>query len=302
MSAIKPSAAATTPARGPIVLPSDTAYAPYLATTLRSIVDANRHAWPLDLHILADGLAAATKGRVAASLPAGSAQLRWIDVDLDFFAPYAQRFSRTAYARLLIPSVFPDYAGKLLYLDSDLLVLANLDPLWSIDLEGAVIGAVLDGLDRDLKVNDPRYVAVPRVRNYFNAGVLLIDLDRWRAERITERAIDYMTRNPNAPFYDQDALNFACDGRWKPLDEHWNFHYLHFNHRFARMPAAARPAIVHFVDVVKPWKPASLSPNAGFYDGFRRRTRFARTPFEVLRDALQTLWFRFRRRRDRTAI
>lgn len=281
----------------PIVLPSDAAYAMPLATTLRSIVEANPRRWPLDFHVLSDGFTETTRLKVLNSLPKGSATIGWIDVDLKFFEEFSvPQFSKMTYAKFLIPSVFPESVSRVLYLDSDLLVLDDLGPLCETDLEGAVVGAVIDGIDKHLKRGDPRFEKVPRVRDYFNTGVLIIDLVRWREDRIIEKALDYLVKNPKTPLCDQDALNVACDGIWKRLDTRWNLHYHHWDIRFADMAPHERPAVVHFVTPLKPWKPETLSLNAAFYDDFRSRTCFARTRFDKLTDKLKQLCFRFKKR------
>jgi lipopolysaccharide biosynthesis glycosyltransferase len=204
--------------------------------------------------------------------------------------------SKMTFARLLIPRLFPETVRRVLYLDADLLVFDDLDPLWEADLEGAVLGAVLDGLDLHLKKNGkPGLEGMPRVRNYFNSGVLLIDLPRWRKEQISERSLDYLTRHPRSPFSDQDALNVACDGLWKRLDPRWNFQN-HHQTSILDMGPQERPAVVHFVTSVKPWKPSSLSVNASLYDAVRSRTCFARTRRDRLSDAVQTMWRRLKLR------
>ena len=149
---------------------------------------------------------------------------------------------------------------------------------------------VLDALDR-VTVALLGVELLPAVTDYFNAGVLLIDLPRWREERISERAYAYLTAHPEAPLGDQDGLNFACDGLWKKLDPRWNFQK-HFEEQIASLTAAERPAIVHFVTGQKPWLPRSLSVNAGLYDTFRSQTRFARTRGTGFSDAVQISWRR----------
>jgi lipopolysaccharide biosynthesis glycosyltransferase len=118
---------------------------------------------------------------------------------------------------------------------------------------------------------------VPRVARYFNAGVLLIDLSRWREEHIPEVAMDYMRQVPDTPYSDQDALNVACDTRWTALDDRWNFQD-HMRQRVDRLPLAQRPHIVHFISPNKPWIYKTASLNVKLYDAIRRRTDFARTP------------------------
>lgn len=277
---------------GPIVLACDEAYAMPLATALRSIVEANGASWPLDFFILAFAFPAATRERVAASLPSDSATIHWVTVDLTAFQDFStpHHISKVTYARFLIPRVFPETVTTVLYLDADLIVLGDLRPLWETDLGGAVVGAVLDGLDTQIKANEPISQRAPRVQNYFNAGVLLIDLLKWREEKVSEAALDYLTLHPDTPFSDQDALNVACDGKWKQLDGRWNFVDYFERVEMSALDHNQLPWIVHFATWEKPWNAKIRHINAGFYDAFRSRTRFARTPFERRRDAWRGKW------------
>lgn len=287
----------------PLVLACDAGYAMPLATTLRSLVEANRAGWPLDVHVLAEAFSEEAKRRVARSLPPRSATIRWIPVDLGLFGQFStpDHISRMTYARVVIPQAFPESVRRVVYLDADLLVLGDLRALWEADLGGAVVGAVLDEIDAQIKADKPGLEAMPRVRSYFNAGVLVIDLERWREERITERAIAYLAGHPRTPICDQDALNVACDGLWRPLDPRWNFQD-HYETRLAALGPDRRPAIVHFVTSLKPWKPSSFSVNATFYDAFRSRTAYARTRAERVSDALRGEWCRTKRFLKRYAL
>lgn len=280
---------------GPIVLACDGAYAMPLATTLRSVTDANPQSWPMKFHVLCDGMSGKLRERVEKSLPEGSAEIVWMPIGLELFEGFSvsAHVSRMTYARLMIPRLFPDCA-KVLYLDTDILVLDELAPLWETDLEGAVVGAVSDTIDALLKTDDPRLTRVPRVRSYFNSGILLIDLERWRSEQIPEKALEYLSRNPKTPYWDQDAINVACDGRWKNLEGRWNFQK-HRRIRIADLHPEERPAIVHFVTGDKPWNANVPSLNADFYDAFRSRTAFARTPMDKCGDLVRTNWARLKR-------
>jgi lipopolysaccharide biosynthesis glycosyltransferase len=255
-------------------------------------VSAPQHVY---VYILCHEFPERTKKRVVESLPEHSLSVRWIPVDLTSFCGYSTcpYISQATFARLLIPEVLPASVSRIIYLDADLLVLKDLRTLWNIDLDGYPVGAVLDGLDGRLKAGDPSLADMPSVRDYFNAGVLLIDVRRWRQERISERAIAYLTRNPRSPLSDQDALNVACDGAWKQLESKWNFQN-HYTVRIAEMSHNDRPAIVHFVTRLKPWHPSVLSPNASFYDSFRARTMFRRTSAARLAATVERSWWRTR--------
>ena len=159
-----------------------------------------------------------------------------------------------------------------------------------MDLGGSVLAAVVDEyVDPNLKLNEPRFQGMPRVSEYFNAGVLLINLDAWRRERISKKALEYLTHNPLSPLSDQDALNVACDGLWKKLDPRWNFQG-HYEKRILDMNAEERPWIAHFVGRRKPWIASELSLNVTLYDELRSRTFFARKPTDRLFDIPRRNW------------
>ncbi len=269
----------------PIVLACDEAYAMPLATTLRSMVESNQNHWPFNIYILSNNFSSQTKSKILQSLCDGSATINWIQVDSRLFNAFStlDHVSKMTYARLLIPNALPDNVSKVLYLDADILVIDDLTDLFRTDLKDTALGAVLDRAEPWLKADKPSVNKVPRVQHYFNAGVLYINLDYWRNERISEKALDYLQQNPQTPFSDQDALNFACDGLWKRLDDRWNFQD-HLMTEISDLQAEKRPAIVHFITAAKPWNYNIPNINAKFYDTFRSRTCFARSSNTKIRD------------------
>jgi len=271
----------------PVVFACDEGYAMPLATALRSLAESNTAHWPLTVYVLSDGVSIAMQDRVQRSLPSGAVRIYWVTVDLGAYAEFATlpHISRATYARLLIPRVLPPSPKRVLYLDADLLVLDDLAPVWGAHLNGAVVGAVRDVMDDILKRGEPGWEDVPRVGTYFNAGVLLMDLEAWRRENISERAFEYLAEHPETRLADQDALNVTCDGRWHPLDGRWNFACFQSGN-LNLLPADQRPGIAHFVTRRKPWDARYRSPNAGLFDGYRSRTQYARTVRERIRDAV----------------
>ena len=278
-----------------IVLAGDSRYAMQLATTMRSAVEANRSGRTLTFYVLCDDISPQLRERVHRSLP-GPTSVRWVPVTASQFGHLAtaNHISPMTFARLTIPDGLPPDIRRVLYLHADLLVLDDLGSLWNFPMEDAPVAAVLDSLDPLIHRNDHSMAGVPRVERYFNAGVLLIDIPRWKSCGVADRALTYLAMNPASPFSDQDALNVACDGQWATLPARWNFHN-HFETAIEDLPPNARPGIVHFVTGVKPWRPASCSVNASFYGSFRDRTLFARTRFEKLCDVPKNCWYRLKR-------
>jgi len=280
---------------GPIVLSSDAAYAMPLAVTLRSIVESNIADWPLSFHILYSGIDDELRSRIESSLPRGSARVSWHHVDVSFWSNHsfteAPHMSPMSFARIQIADALRNHHGRALFLDSDLLVFGSLRDLWNVDLGRNHIAAVEDsGIATWKARGDPMPENFPSVSGYFNAGVMLIDLDAWREARVAERAMQYLAKQ-STPFGDQDALNAVIDGRWKSLDRRWNLQI----YPMAEPVTKTQAAIVHFVTGTKPWKFRELNHNSALYDEYRSRTEFARTLDEKGGDFLKASWARLKR-------
>lgn len=288
----------------PVLFSCDGTYAMQLATVLRSLAEANQRNWPIGVYVFYDALPLDLQAKVSASLPKGSIAIEWIAVNLESFREFASYLgiSKIFYSRLLVGHLVPQDIKRVLYLDTDTLVLGDLEPLWTADLGGMALGAVLDRLDALFTANEEARQGIPSVHRFFNSGVLLIDLEIWRSERISEKALQYLADNPQLRFPDQNALNVVCDGKWKNVGEKWNYQN-HFCTRFLRMAPSERPAIVHFVTGQKPWVPSALSVNADLYNWFRRRTRFAPALHATTFEAFARLYGRSKRilRRNKPA-
>ena len=204
-------------------------------------------------------------------------ELVLIPVTSDRLAGVAARghLAPATWHRVFLPELAPEL-GRVLYLDADVIAMDSLEPLWDTDLEGNVVAGVTN-------VPDPWAVtyfeSLGLAAPYFNAGVLLMDLDRMRAEGLQERIL--AARTGHMPFADQDPLNVALAARRLELDPRWNvmnsFHIYGDTARgifgAERLAAAlARPGIRHFEgpSVNKPWHVLCERPDAAEY--FRHRS------------------------------
>ncbi|MEY2452112.1 MAG: hypothetical protein QOD92_1686 [Acidimicrobiaceae bacterium] len=192
---------------------------------------------------------------------------------------------RLSWARVSLPTMLPD-VDRILYLDADVLVRKSLDELWELDLGGAPLAAIANVSNAGLQPHLAS-LGIENPRDYFNAGVLVIDLEQWRTEGAGQAIIDYAVARPSNPHFDQDALNVVFADRWLPLHPRWNaMNSLWFWTEWARevhgenkvREATADPAIVHFEgpSLCKPWHYLCEHP---FREEHRRLT--ARTPWEV---------------------
>lgn len=97
---------------------------------------------------------------------------------------------------------------KLIYLDCDIIVRHSIAKLYDIDIEDYLLGAVYH--NDKLSVNNGAFkrLHIPVEQGYFNAGVLLINLKKWREEHIYEKSIEFLRNNSESIVnHDQDVLN-----------------------------------------------------------------------------------------------
>ncbi len=112
--------------------------------------------------------------------------------------------SLTTYSRLLLTELLPTDVDKVLYMDCDMLVSSDLKPLLDTDLTSYELAAVEDTMYPELKTQ----IGLNSTDAYFNAGLLLINLKKWREQNILNKFISFISRfNGQVPHLDQGVLN-----------------------------------------------------------------------------------------------
>lgn len=185
--------------------------------------------------------------------------------------PSDRTFPPEAAAPLLLTTVLPPDLEKVVFLDADMLVLDDISPLWTLALEGRALAAVVDPAIPCCRsprgVKDWRERRIPADTPYFNAGVLVVDLEAWRRRRVVERAIAYIrTVGDRVDYLHQEALNATVWDDWLPIAARWNVSAT-AGRWFdpTEKAAVTAPAIVHFAGRVKPWRMQSGSRFAAAY-------------------------------------
>jgi lipopolysaccharide biosynthesis glycosyltransferase len=212
-------------------------------------------------------------------------------------------FTRKAtWYRVFLPELLPG-RDRVIYLDADLIVVDHLGPLLEHDgLDQHCLGAVTNVFQHN-DAGRPAELGLPSSDVYFNAGVLLMNLEAMRTERSSRELIAYARENADLiSFRDQDALNVVLGERRMELHPRWNcmnsffvFDYAGdvFGHELLEQ-AKADPAIRHFEgpSVNKPWHYLCERELRELYAEHRAQTpwprvrREGRTPRNMLRRAL----------------
>jgi lipopolysaccharide biosynthesis glycosyltransferase len=139
--------------------------------------------------------------------------------------PVTGPYTRAVYLSLLLPDLLPE-THRILYLDVDLVVMRDVSELFDVDLGDRPLAAARDGFISEspgVPNPDQERSGSPPGFPYFNAGVMVINAEIWRKERVGARAIDLLRESVPPPGYlEQDALNSLTAGRWTELDRRWN--------------------------------------------------------------------------------
>jgi lipopolysaccharide biosynthesis glycosyltransferase len=180
-----------------------------------------------------------------------SLALRRIDPKLFAHFP-SLNGSHATYYRLMAPETLP--LERFLYVDADTLCDVDVSELGQLDMNGFAAGwvpeAPLPGaVDRGVAEqlgNRPDDF-------YFNAGVMLINAEQWRRQKITEKAMACLRAHPPA-FWDQSALNLVLHRQALVLDSKFNcIANMRRNWPSLRQPYGQVGRLVHFLDYPKPW-------------------------------------------------
>jgi lipopolysaccharide biosynthesis glycosyltransferase len=252
-----------------IALAADEPFAIPLAVTGRSIIASHTSATPVRIHIIDLGLTAQTQKRLERSWEAPGISVHFQRADLASLGdlPVWGRMGLGTYVRLLMGTLLPAEWSRVIWLDSDLVVERDLSELWATPVNGKTLVAAQDMVvpfvASRFGVEDFAEQGMAPNTPHFNAGVMLVDLTRWRSQDIAGSATEYLKQAEGRVwFWDQQALNVVLRAQWSLLDPRWNvvagvagksfFHPDHLDHA-TYQHCISDPWITHWAGSIKPW-------------------------------------------------
>jgi lipopolysaccharide biosynthesis glycosyltransferase len=257
-------------------------YLPHAATMLASA--AANAGGPLRAHLLVgDDVEPEARDAVVAMGEHAGAEIVVVAVEAEEIAALktTPTFPTAHWYRVLLPELLA--LPRVLYLDSDTLVLDSLLPLWRTELGDALLAAVTNVFPDEQAAARLTAGLGVELGAYFNSGVMLLDLEGLRTSGMPHRVIDYAATNHERLFLpEQDAMNAVLADRRLPLAPRWNamvaLERLGWSRELfgaeAVRAALDEPAIRHFEGSGpnKPWHPAADAGGRRLYAGFRART------------------------------
>ncbi len=188
-------------------------------------------------------------------------KINFLSIDQSLFKDFKIRnhLKVEVYYRLLIPGLLSKEVDKAIYLDSDLIVKEDITKLWDINIENYYLAAVKVNLNSSLK-KTCQALSIPPSAGYFNGGVMVLNLEKWREDNISNLVIDYLKVNHlKLRWLEQDALNALLYNTYLKLDPKWNLttnmsiKLRKDRGKYKRTQKQTPPAIIHFTGPSKPW-------------------------------------------------
>ena len=264
-----------------IVAQSDERYLKQLVSMLVSLWENNRsHKLNVFLLVPFDCLDR-TWAHVRQLVPSLNLELLPVDREKVQGLRCLPRIGPATYYKLFIGELLPNDVSKALYLDSDIVVRGEVGELWRHDLGKCVVGATPDQyLDGSRGSKIKQRLGLSREALYFNAGVLLINVQRWREAAVGPEALRFARDHPRrVPFADQCALNWVLRDNWMPLADFWNvqtasvsrsiWRFMHYTEEQKNRALAAK--ILHFTGSSKPWHYMNNHPLKNEYFAYQRK-------------------------------
>ncbi len=264
------------------------------AVSIVSLMENNKSFESIHFYVVDDGITNENKIKLINMVSKYKREIDFIqapDPSKVFRFPFKDRYQiGHSYVRMCIGTLLPQSVERVLCLDSDTLISGDLTELWNRDIGDNILAGVSDCVN--LRAYRKRfYLQDDEV--YCNAGVFLVDLKKWRDNKIEERITDVIHRqNGNVFFFEQTVINYVCRGRIYSLPPKYNVYTLFYAFDYKNLirwrkptrfykeeeiiAAKDKPYIIHFTRnfymLSRPWMENCDHPVRNEYIRYKQLT------------------------------
>lgn len=265
-------------------------FVPQLATGICSVCENNRDLEIIQLYVFSDGITAENKNILYGFVKKYGREIQFIDIDgfmgTAGFSLDTGGWNEVIMARLLMARLLPNEVDKVLYLDADTVVRGSLRTLWDEHPGHGILSMVMEPTASMARRKRLGIGCFP----YFNSGVLLVDLEKWRKSGVELSILDYCAKNgDNLVASDQDAINVVLSGKIDAIPAKYNasniFSYYPYKFLHRLMPefsdeeeyieARDNPVIVHYLGEERPWRKGNTHAYRSEYEKYLSKTPFS---------------------------
>lgn len=284
-----------------IVYAADDDFASIMGVSLLSLLENNQDLENLRVTIFDSGISDENKEKVEEIFQKYNRKMpRWIKpIDIQqklSINVKTDRGSLAQYSRLYIQDYFDNNVKRILYLDCDTLIVNSIRKLFEINLGCNIVAGVKDAFSKyyrrniDLSENDIM----------INSGVYVVDLDKWRNNRIEDKITEFLIRKKgNVQQGDQGVLNSVLRGKVFSLLPNYNLMSIFYEYSYDEMmkyrkpvnfyskyeiiEAKRKPIIIHYTsafNTVRPWFKGATHPKTKEWRKYYGISPWKNIPFE----------------------
>jgi len=258
---------------------ADRNYLPYLAVAIASLSEHASKKYFYNVRILSEDLTKESlfgtmgdiKPNVQISVFSVADKISHIKEELAL--RLRDYYSDAIYYRIFIAEMFPTLK-RAVYLDSDIVLNSDVANLYFTPIGENLLGAVTDESVMSQEIFREyvkKHVRMKRAEDYFNSGVLVMNLEKMREEKIKDQFINLLCKyNFRTVAPDQDYLNFLCRGKIHYLESGWNKHAIAENEI-----DRDKLYLMHYNMFNKPWKYSGVQNEDLFWKS-AKKTAFAK--------------------------
>lgn len=277
-------------------------YLSMLGISMFSLLENTKNISTLKIYILSPDLALQNKHSLIGLAQQYNRAILFCDIS-NFKQHFSFDFNTSGFnsivlARLLLTKYLPEELSSILYLDCDVIISGSLDYLESVNLNNHAFAAVPELC---MPPAQKKYIGLSPSDQYFNAGILLINLDYWRKYNLEKQFMDYYSSmNGQLLYSDQDILNHCCRGHILPLSHRYNLapvlHYFpryfikkyqpayYCKNRSEYLDILKHPSIIHFLGDERPWMRGNFNPYRKVYEYYKSLSPWKEEPLKQGRE------------------
>lgn len=261
-----------------IVTVSDDNYSQHLGVMLFSLLDNSRFNKQKNIFVIDDNISQINKTKLRDTVQQFGAKIFFKQINNEKYKNFkvSGHISLATYYRISIPEIVNSSIKKVIYLDCDLIVKNDILELWQNDISNYYIGAV-----ENPKFNRQFQLGMPMDSRYFNSGVMIMNLEKWRKDNISDKVVDFLKENKDKTLlWDQDGLNAILFGKWKQIHPKWNLQTKFFKINYDDTnfkeneftDAIKNPSIIHYTNPSKPWHYLNKHPLKNEYYKYLKKS------------------------------
>lgn len=266
------------------------AYVTFAGVSMTSLYENNKDIEELDTYILAENISEESKNDLIANAKKYERKLIFFETQqlVDYMKQVGIPSYRNSYAtnmKMFIPQFLNEEIERLIYIDSDTIIMQSIRGFYEMDMQGKPIAMGLDSLGGRHKL----YIGFSEADDYYNAGIILYDMKQWREQGCTEQIMDHV-KNVRSHYMspDQDLINVVLKNNICRFDLRYNLQPHHMVYSVKQMSiffpqknyydslqvedAVKNPVIFHTFRFLGefPWHLNSLHPATKLFDQYLR--------------------------------